>query len=61
MFKIKTKRLNTYEVKPPKWILEPNEDRKIHFKIIKPLSQEQLSDMVSKDRFLLEVIKINQE
>ena len=40
MFKIKTKRLNTYEVKPPKWILEPNEDRKIHFKIIKPLSQE---------------------
>lgn len=56
MFKIKTKRLSTYDVKPPKGILDPNQEKKVLFKIIRPLSDDEIQEIILKDKFLIEIL-----
>lgn len=36
-FKVKTTKLNTYEVKPAKGSIMPEQNKGIHFKIVQPL------------------------
>ena len=61
-FKVKASKLNTYEVKPAKGSIQPEKNKTINFKIIKPLlSIEEIDNLEAKDKFMVELLKVSTE